>query len=105
MLGAQSMQKLDDETLPGFTRASGRGLVLFGSHNGKPTLAQARVFTDLWADRHNDLRFGYIDALRNEAAKKHFAVRLFCRRCSSWATDASSPSLRASTITLASRRR
>jgi len=70
------MQKLDDETLPDFVRGSGLSLVLFGSHNGKPTLAQAHVFADLWADRHSDIRFGYIDALCNEAAKKRFAVRL-----------------------------
>ena len=76
MLDTPALNRLDDETLPGFVRGSGLRLVLFGSHNGKPTLAQAHVFADLWADRHADIRFGYIDALCNEAAKKSFAVRL-----------------------------
>ena len=71
-----AMKKLDDDTLPAFVRGRGLRLVLFGSHHGKPTLAQAHVFADLWADRHADIRFGYIDALCNEAAKKRYAVRL-----------------------------
>ena len=70
------MQKLDDETLPAFVGGGGLRLVLFGSHNGKPTLAQAHVFADLWADRHGDIDFGYVDALCNETAKKRFGVRL-----------------------------
>lgn len=76
MLDTPALQRLDDETLPGFVRGRGLRLVLFGSHNGRPTLAQAHVFADLWADRHADIGFGYIDALCNEAAKKRFAVRL-----------------------------
>ena len=76
MLDTPALQRFDDETLPGFVRGSGLQLVLFGSHNGRPTLAQAQVFADLWADRHADIRFGYIDALCNGAARKRFAVRL-----------------------------
>jgi thioredoxin-like negative regulator of GroEL len=76
MFDTAVLKKLDDDTLPGFVAARGLGLVLFGSHNGKPTLAQAHVFADLWADRHRDVRFGYVDALAHEAAKKRYAVRV-----------------------------
>ncbi len=76
MFDAPTMKKLDDETLVHFMGKSGLGLVLLGSHNGKPTLAQAHVFADLWADRHNDIRFGYVDALCCELARKRYAVRL-----------------------------
>jgi hypothetical protein len=51
-------------------------LVLFGSHNGKPTLAQAHVFAELWSERHGEIRFGYIDALCHDVAKKGHAVRM-----------------------------
>ncbi len=76
MFDVPTMKKLDDETLPGFVGGRGLRLVLFGSYHGKPTLAQAHVFADLWAERHTDIRFGYIDALCNEMAKKRYAVRL-----------------------------
>jgi len=76
MFDTPTLKKLDDDTLPAFVAGRGLGLVLFGSHNGKPTLAQSHVFAELWADRLNDIRFGYIDALCCEAAKKHYAVRM-----------------------------
>jgi hypothetical protein len=76
MFDTPTLQKLDDDTLPAFVARRGLGLVLFGSHNGKPTLAQSHVFAELWADRLNDLRFGYIDALCYGAAKKDYAVRM-----------------------------
>src|SRR3982751_5900136 len=76
MFDAPALEKLTDDTLPAFVKGRGLGLVLFGSHNGKPTLAQAHVFAELWADRNVDVRFGYIDALCHEAAKKRHAVRL-----------------------------
>lgn len=76
MFDTPTLKKLDDDTLPAFVAARGLGLVLFGSHNGKPTLAQSHVFADLWADRFNDIRFGYIDALCCEGSKKHYAVRV-----------------------------
>ena len=76
MFDVPAMKKLDDDALPAFVRGRGLRLVLFGSHHGKPTLAQAHVFADLWADRHADICFGYIDALCNEIAKKRYAVRL-----------------------------
>ena len=70
MFDLPAMLQLDDETLPAFLTGRGLGLVLFGSHNGKPTLAQARVF-----DRRGPIRLGYIDALRCVAANKSHAVR------------------------------
>ncbi|MBS0386143.1 MAG: hypothetical protein JSS00_12430 [Proteobacteria bacterium] len=76
MFDIPSMQRLDDETFAAFVGGAGRGLVLFGSHNGKPTLAQAHVLADAWADRHSDTRFGYIDALCCELGRKRYAVRL-----------------------------
>lgn len=76
MFDTPTLQKLDDDDLPAFIAGRGLGLVLFGSHNGKPTLAQSHVFAELWADRLNDARFGYIDALCYEAAKKDYAVRM-----------------------------
>ena len=76
MFDTPTLKKLDDDTLSAFVRGRGLGLVLFGSHNGRPTLAQAHVFAELWADRLNDIRFGYIDALCCEAAKKSYAVRM-----------------------------
>ncbi len=76
MFDAPALKKLDDDTLGAFVAGRGLGLVLFGSHYGKPTLAQAHVFADLWADRFNDIRFGYVDALCCEAAKKRYAVRM-----------------------------
>ena len=76
MFDAPAMKKLNDETLHHFVGAGGLCVVLLGSHNGKPTLAQAHVFADLWADRHRDIRFGYVDALCCELARKRYAVRL-----------------------------
>ena len=76
MFDTPTLQKLDADTLPAFVAGREPGLVLFGSHNGKPTLAQAHVFAELWADRLNDMRFGYIDALCCGAAKKDYAVRM-----------------------------
>ncbi|MFZ2031316.1 MAG: thioredoxin family protein [Vitreimonas sp.] len=76
MFETPTLKKLDDDALPAFVAGRGLGLVLFGSHNGKPTLAQSHVFAELWADRLNDMRFGYVDALCSEASKKHYAVRM-----------------------------
>ena len=76
MFDTANLKKLDDDTLPGFVAGRGVSLVLFGSHNGKPTLAQAHVFAELWADRNAKMRFGYIDALCCEAAKKRYTVRM-----------------------------
>jgi len=76
MFDTPTLKKLDDDILPAFVAGRGLGLVLFGSHNGKPTLAQAHVFAELWADRLYDIRFGYINALCCEAAKKRYAVRM-----------------------------
>jgi len=76
MFDMPTLKKLDDDTLPAFVAGRGVGLVLFGSHNGRPTLAQSHVFAELWADRNAQMRFGYIDAMCNEAAKKDFAVRM-----------------------------
>jgi thioredoxin 1 len=76
MFDTPTLKKLDDDTLPAFMSGRGLGIVLFGSHNGKPTLAQSHIFAELWADRFSDIRFGYIDALCSEAARKRHAVRL-----------------------------
>jgi hypothetical protein len=76
MFDTPTLMKLDDETLPAFVAERGLGLVLFGSHNGKPTLAQSHVFAELWADRLNAIRFGYVDALCCGAEKKRYAVRM-----------------------------
>jgi len=76
MFDTPTLKKLDDDTLPAFVAGRGLGLVLFGSHNGKPTLAQSHVFAEVWADRLHDIRFGYVDALCCEAAKKKYAVRM-----------------------------
>ena len=76
MFDTPILKKLDDDTLSAFSARRGFGLVLFGSHNGKPTLAQSHVFAELWADRFKDIRFGYIDALCCGISKKLYAVRL-----------------------------
>lgn len=76
MFDTPAMKKLDDETLPNFMAERGLSLVLFGSQCGGPSLAQSHVFAELWADNPGTLRFGYIDALCNDVARKRYAVRL-----------------------------
>jgi thioredoxin-like negative regulator of GroEL len=76
MFDTPTHEKLDDDTLPAFVAGRGLGLVLLGSYNGKPTLAQSHVFAELWADRFGDIRFGSIDAPSCDTAKKRYAVRM-----------------------------
>ena len=69
------MERLYDETIDQFIAAEGLTLVLFGGELVRPTMAQAEVIADLWGDYSNDVRFGHIDPMANDAARRHFGIR------------------------------
>lgn len=68
------MNRLYDETLHEFANAPGLCVIMFGAPNGRPSMAQAEIMAQTWADRP-DIRFGHIDALTNENATRLFRIR------------------------------
>jgi hypothetical protein len=70
------MERLDEDTLADFLQSGEVAVVLFGAPTGRPTLAQAQEFALVWADQPDAARFGYLDALDNEAARRAFGIRI-----------------------------
>lgn len=70
------MQRLNNDTLQSFVNERGVTAIMFGATDGEATMNQAIDFADAWLDCHDEAHFGYIDALKNVAAARAYAVRV-----------------------------